>query len=90
MISLFKPNIPEPVIQSVDTAPKLVAKDSSEVPRKIIEIAKAHGLHIREDKPLLEVLSSFDLYQEIPPELYKDVAEILAFIYSITKKAYTQ
>jgi flagellar biosynthesis protein len=28
-----------------------------------------------------------DLYQEIPPELYRAVAEILAFVYAINKKA---
>lgn len=70
-----------------DSAPKLVAKGHGEIAEKIIALAKEHGIPLREDKPLLEVLSSLDLYQEIPPELYKAVAEILAFIYSINKKA---
>jgi flagellar biosynthesis protein len=73
--------------QGKDSAPKLVAKGRGAVAEKIIEIARAHGIHIKEDKALVEVLSSLDLYQEIPPELYKAVAEILAFIYRLNKKA---
>lgn len=69
-----------------DKAPKLVARGSGAVADRIIEIARAHGIHIEEDRPLLEVLSSLDLYQEIPPELYKAVAEILVFVYKLNKK----
>ena len=66
-----------------DPAPKLIAKGSGEVAEKIIEMARTHGINIKEDKALVEILSSLDLYREIPPELYKAVAEILAFIYMI-------
>ncbi len=69
-----------------DRAPKLVAKGRGEVAKKIIDIAKECDIPIREDKKLVEILSSLDLYQEIPPDLYKAVAEILAFIYSLSKK----
>lgn len=72
--------------QGKDSAPKLVAKGRGEVAKKIIEIAKAHNIPMQEDQELVEFLSMLDLYQEIPPELYKAVAEILAFIYSIHKK----
>lgn len=68
-----------------DPAPRLVAKGSGNTAEKIIEIAKAHGIHIREDKALIDVLSSLDMYQEIPVELYKAVAEMLVFIYSLNK-----
>lgn len=70
-----------------DPAPKLTAKGRGEVAKKIIEIAKTHGIPIQEDKELVEFLSMLDLYQEIPPELYRAVAEILAFIYSINNKS---
>jgi len=69
-----------------DSAPKLTAKGNGEVAKKIIEIAKAHNIPIHEDKELVEFLSKLDLYQEIPPELYRAVAEILAFIYSVNLK----
>jgi flagellar biosynthesis protein len=70
-----------------DSAPKLTAKGRGEVAKKIIEIAKTHGIPIQEDKELVEFLSMLDLYQEIPPELYRAVAEILAFIYSVNNKS---
>ncbi len=68
-----------------DSVPKLIAKGSGEAAGKIMEIARHHGIPIREDKTLVEVLSSLDLYQDIPPEIYKAVAEILAFIYSVLR-----
>jgi flagellar biosynthesis protein len=70
-----------------DPAPKLVAKGRGEIARKIIETAKAHHVPVQEDKELVEFLSMLDLYQEIPQGLYKAVAEILAFIYSVNIKA---
>lgn len=66
-----------------DSAPKLVAKGRGAVADKIIAIARAQGIPIREDRELVEFLSALDLYQDIPPDLYKAVAEILAFIYSL-------
>jgi len=73
--------------QGKESAPKLTAKGRGEVAKKIIEIAKTHNIPIHEDKELVEFLSMLDLYQEIPPELYRAVAEILAFIYSVNMKA---
>lgn len=70
-----------------DRAPKIVAKGKGALAEKILETARQHGIPIKEDKTLVEILSSLDLYQEIPPELYKAVAEILAFIYAINVKA---
>ena len=68
-------------------APKMVAKGRGKVAEKIVEIAKAHNIPIKEDKDLVEFLSTLDLYQEIPQELYKAVAEILAFIYNLKDRA---
>lgn len=66
-------------------APKLVAKGSGFVADKIIEKAKEHGVYIKEDKDLVEVLATLDLYQEIPESLYKAVATILAELYKINE-----
>ena len=51
------------------------------------EIARANDIPIEEDRDLVEFLSMLDLYQEIPPALYVAIAEILAFVYSLNKKA---
>jgi flagellar biosynthesis protein len=69
-----------------DHAPKVVAKGRGKVAESIIDIAKKHGVPIREDRDLVEFLSALDLYQEIPQELYKAVAEILVFVYGLRKK----
>ena len=71
---------------SRDNAPSVVAKGSGLLAEKIIEIAKEHNIPLTKDQQLVEVLSTLDLYQEIPVELYKAVAETLAFIYKMTKK----
>lgn len=70
-----------------DRAPKIVAKGQGALAEKIIETARKYGIPIKEDKALVEILSSLDLYQEIPPELYRAVAEILAFVYALNVKA---
>ncbi len=69
-----------------DTAPKVVAKGSGAIAERILAIAKEHNIPLRNDPQLVEVLSALDLYQEIPADLYKAVAEVLAFVYKMTKK----
>ena len=69
-----------------DTAPKVVAKGSGAIAERILSIAKEHNIPLKNDPQLVEVLSALDLYQEIPTDLYKAVAEVLAFVYKMTKK----
>ena len=69
----------------VDTAPKVAAKGDGLVAEKIIEIAKKHGIPVKDDPDLVEVLSKLDIEEEIPAEVYVAVAEILAFVYSMNK-----
>ncbi|MCL1945784.1 MAG: EscU/YscU/HrcU family type III secretion system export apparatus switch protein [Chitinivibrionia bacterium] len=68
-----------------NAAPKVVAKGSGEIAKKIIEKAEENDIPIYEDKALVEVLSEIELDREIPPELYKAVAEILAWVYKAHK-----
>ena len=67
-----------------DVAPRLVAKGRGYLAEKIIELARLHNIPIRHDRKLLQILSRLDLEQEIPPEVYRVVAEILAFIYRLS------
>jgi Uncharacterized homolog of the cytoplasmic domain of flagellar protein FhlB len=69
-----------------DSAPKVVAKGKGVIAEKIIEVAKQHGVYLKEDPTLVEVLSGLELYEEIPEELYKLVAEIFALIYQAKQK----
>ncbi|MFA5906447.1 MAG: EscU/YscU/HrcU family type III secretion system export apparatus switch protein [Desulfobacula sp.] len=69
-----------------DDAPRVVAKGKGRVAEKIIELAKIHNIPIKDDPDLIEVLSSLDINQEIPSEIYVAVAELLAFVYSMNSK----
>ena len=61
-------------------APRVVAKGRGSIGEKIIEIAKAHDIPIEENEVLAGALSKVELGDEIPPELYKAVAEVLVFV----------
>ena len=54
--------------------------------QKIIDLAREHDIPIKDDPDLVEVLSSLEINEEIPPEIYVAVAELLAFVYSINGK----
>ena len=69
-----------------DRAPKIAGKGRGRLAEKILELARHHHVPIREDKNLLQILSRLDLHQEVPPEVYKAVAEILAFIYRLSNR----
>lgn len=66
-------------------APKVTAKGSGAVAEKILAIARENNIPIRQDKTLLEALYKLDINDEIPEELYKVIAEILAFIYRMNR-----
>ncbi|GAB4347013.1 MAG: EscU/YscU/HrcU family type III secretion system export apparatus switch protein [Candidatus Abyssubacteria bacterium] len=71
-----------------ERAPRVVAKGSGYLAERIIEVAKSHGIAIYEDKDLIQLLSNLELHQEIPAELYQVIAEVLAFVYRLNKKAF--
>ncbi len=68
-----------------DKAPRIAAKGRGLVAEKIIALAKAHGVPLKDDPDLVEVLSALEIDKEIPPELYKAIAEIFVFIYQVNK-----
>lgn len=67
-------------------APVLTAKGAGVVAEKIIALAKKHNIPIREDAALVQVLARLDLDTQIPAELYRAVAEVLAFVYSLNER----
>ena len=69
-----------------DTAPRVAAKGSGLVAEKIIELARDHGIPVKDDPDLLEVLSNIEIEEEVPPTVYVAVAELLAFVYSLNRK----
>ena len=69
-----------------DRAPKVVAKGKGYIAEKIIETARENNVPLYEDKNLSQVLEALDLDTEIPSELYRAVAEVLAFAYIVSGK----
>lgn len=65
-------------------APVVLAKGEDYLALKIREKAKEHHIEIVENKPLARMLyANVDIGQEIPPELYQAVAEVLAMVYNL-------
>jgi flagellar biosynthesis protein len=70
-----------------DLAPKVIASGTGFVAEQIFRLAKEHDVPIREDPALASALSGLDIGASIPPELFRAVAEILAFIYRMNGKS---
>ena len=61
-------------------APRVVAKGKGVIGAKIVELAREHDIPIEENEVLAGALSHVEIGDEIPPELYKAVAEVLIFV----------
>ena len=62
-------------------APRVVATGHGAMAEKILEIAFASGVKVREDADLAQVLSAVEVDSLIPIEAFAAVAEILAYVY---------
>lgn len=72
--------------QSGDAAPKVVARGRGIIAQAIIERAKEHGVFVHESEELVGLLMQVELDEQIPPQLYLAVAELLAWIYRLEHK----
>ena len=72
--------------ETTDLAPRLVAKGKGRVAETIIQLAKANDVPLYEDPNLSHILETMDLNAQIPQELYRAVAEVLAFVYRVNQK----
>ena len=65
-------------------APEVIAKGQDYVALKIKDVAREAGVVIVENKPLARALfASVEIGEAVPPELYKAVAEVLAYVYHL-------
>ena len=68
-------------------SPTLTCKGTELIAKKIIDIAQKHNVPVIDNAPVARALFRMvDLNQQIPPELYKAVAEILLFVYGLKAK----
>jgi len=66
-------------------APRVVATGQRKVAEQILAEARKHNILIYEDVALTSALSMVNLGDEIPPELYQVVAQVLAYVYRVTE-----
>ena len=69
--------------QKGDGAPKVVAKGNGAVAEQIIARARDAGVFVHESKELVALLMNVDLDRQIPPALYRAIAELLAWLYHV-------
>ncbi|NPA11221.1 MAG: flagellar biosynthesis protein FlhB [Epsilonproteobacteria bacterium] len=69
-----------------DNAPKIVAKGKGDIAKKIIQKAKEFNVPLFQNELLVESLIKVK-DEEVPPELYKAVAEVFAWLYNLEKRA---
>lgn len=69
----------------VDNAPRVIASGEGKIAEKILQKAKEENIPVKKDQDLVEILAHLNIGDEIPPELYKVIAEILSFIYQLEK-----
>lgn len=73
--------------QGKSHAPIVVAKGVDHLALKIREIAKEHKVPIVENRPLARALhKQCEVGDFVPRELFQSVAEVLAYVYRMTKK----
>ena len=67
----------------VANAPIVVAKGEGYVAERIKQVAAENDISVVENKPLARSLyATVEINEQIPPELYQAVAEILAVVYN--------
>lgn len=62
-------------------APRVVAKGRGLIAQEIISRAKEAGVYVHQSPEMVSLLLDVDLDQQIPPQLYVAVAELLAWLY---------
>jgi flagellar biosynthetic protein FlhB len=69
-----------------DNAPIVLAKGQDELALRIVQVAEEHHITVMENVPLARALyAQAELNQEIPPELYGAVAEVLVYIFRLNE-----
>ncbi|MFE8696490.1 EscU/YscU/HrcU family type III secretion system export apparatus switch protein [Cytobacillus sp. FJAT-53684] len=61
-------------------SPTIVAQGKGQLAQQIIELAQKNNVHMQEDSSLVANLLDMDLGDNIPPQLYSVMAEILVLI----------
>jgi flagellar biosynthesis protein len=74
-------------VPGAPAAPRIVASARGFAAERILELAFANGVKVREDADLAEMLAAVGIGDEIPFAAFSAVAEILAYIYRANQAA---
>lgn len=69
------------------SAPKIIAKGKGEIAKKILQKANEFDIPIFKNEALAESLLKLDVDEQIPPNLYKAVAEVFVWLMKAEQKA---
>lgn len=64
-------------------APRVTAKGRGELAERIVETGRAHDVAVEQNAVLAQALSAVELDDEIPQELYRATAQVIAFVLSL-------
>lgn len=84
---------PRPVVVALryaeedDASPRVVAKGEGALAQRLLDLAREHGVPVRQDADLVQLLALCDLGEEIPAELYGAVAEMLLYLWRLNEEA---
>ena len=61
-------------------APRVVARGRGELGRRIVDVARDHGVPLKQDAVLAEALATIEIDTEIPEEMYRAVAVVIGWV----------
>lgn len=64
-------------------APRVTAKGRGELAERIVETAREHDVAVEQNAILAQALSTVELDDQIPEELYRATAQVIAFVLSL-------
>ncbi|MGO4672792.1 EscU/YscU/HrcU family type III secretion system export apparatus switch protein [Bosea sp. 2YAB26] len=83
----MSPPSPDPLAVALEYdghgAPRVTAKGRGELAQRIIETAREHEVDIERNAVLAQALSTVELDDQIPEELYRAAAQVIAFVLSL-------
>lgn len=69
-----------------DNAPTVTASGEGQLAEEILRLARENDIPLREDAMLTDLLKDLALGEEIPPVLYRVIAEVIAWAYLVSGK----
>jgi flagellar biosynthesis protein len=69
-----------------ENPPRITAKGRGDLAKRILESARANDIPLEDDPELAAILAQIPLGEEIPENLYRAIAEVIAFAYLLSGK----